>query len=92
MACVPAYLSAPQRLHCLPVETTQVLHFAATVTPNQDAAFMLAIAWTAVNLLMSNFFIGYDEMSLGWISQVGGWQSQVPRTVVPVAVPRCLRH
>lgn len=25
-------------------------------------AFMYAIAWTAVNLLMSNFFITYDEV------------------------------
>lgn len=31
----------------------QVLALAAAVTPNQDAAFMVAIAWTAVNLLMS---------------------------------------
>jgi hypothetical protein len=30
-----------------------VLALAAVITPNQDVAFMLAIAWTAINLLMS---------------------------------------
>jgi len=48
----------------------QVLHLAATLAPNQDIAFMLAIAWTAVNLLMSNFFIMYDQMTLSWLSQL----------------------
>ncbi|KAG1673764.1 hypothetical protein FOA52_002333 [Chlamydomonas sp. UWO 241] len=48
----------------------QVLHLAATLAPNQDAAFMLSIAWTAVNLLMSNFFITYDQMRLNWLSQL----------------------
>lgn len=31
----------------------QVLALAAAVAPNQDVAFMFAIAWTAVNMLMS---------------------------------------
>ena len=33
----------------------QVLYAAAVATPNQDTAFMVAIAWTAVNILMSNY-------------------------------------
>ncbi|KXZ56416.1 hypothetical protein GPECTOR_1g370 [Gonium pectorale] len=42
--CVLAYLIA-----------SQVLYAAAIATPNQDTAFMVAIAWTAVNILMSNY-------------------------------------
>jgi hypothetical protein len=48
----------------------QVLAFAAVVTPNQDVAFMLAIAWTAVNLLMSNFMVRYKDMTQSWFSQL----------------------
>ncbi|WIA12817.1 hypothetical protein OEZ85_006447 [Tetradesmus obliquus] len=48
----------------------QVLAFAAVVTPNQDVAFMLAIAWTAVNLLMSNFMVRYKDMTQVWFSQL----------------------
>jgi hypothetical protein len=35
----------------------QVLYLAAVVTSSQDLAFVLAIAWTALNLLMSGFTI-----------------------------------
>ena len=31
---------------------SQVIYFAALMTSNQDAAFMVAIAWTAINLLL----------------------------------------
>lgn len=48
----------------------QVLAFAAVVTPNQDVAFMLAIGWTAVNLLMSNFMVRYKDMTQVWFSQL----------------------
>ncbi|GAX73384.1 hypothetical protein CEUSTIGMA_g837.t1 [Chlamydomonas eustigma] len=48
----------------------QVLHLAAALTPNQDTAFMLGIAWTAVNLLLSNFFISYDQMYFYGLSQL----------------------
>ena len=64
-----------------PVLPCQVLHLAATIAPNQDVAFMLGIAWTAVNLLMSNFFISFNQMTLRWISQVAvgvgvvGWEA-----------------
>ena len=71
LAATPRFALFPKPIPTSNPDVLQVLHFAATVTPNQDAAFMLAIAWTAVNLLMSNFFISYDEMSLGWLSQVG---------------------
>jgi hypothetical protein len=37
----------------------QVLHLSATVSPSQDAAFMLGIGWTTFNLVMSGFFIPY---------------------------------
>jgi hypothetical protein len=47
-----------------------VLAFAAAVTPNQDLAFMVAIAWTAVNLLMSNFMVRYADMTQVWLSQL----------------------
>jgi len=46
----------------------QVLSFAAIVAPNQDIAFMLAIGWTAVNLLMSNFLVRYVDMRHHWLS------------------------
>lgn len=36
-------------------------------TFSPDTAFMLAIAWTALNLLMSNFFITYDEVCMGGV-------------------------
>eukprot|EP00878_Enallax_costatus_P000100 GHUV01000134.1.p1 GENE.GHUV01000134.1~~GHUV01000134.1.p1 ORF type:complete len:870 (+),score=236.10 GHUV01000134.1:1054-3663(+) len=48
----------------------QVLSFAAVVTPNQDLAFMLAIAWTAINLLLSNFMVRYVDMTQNWFSQL----------------------
>ena len=34
--------------HLLPSPLLQVLHLAASLAPNQDIAFMLSIAWTAV--------------------------------------------
>jgi hypothetical protein len=34
-----------------------VLYLAAVVTSSQDLAFVLAIAWSALNLLMSGFQI-----------------------------------
>lgn len=55
---------------CWLVLLMQVLSFAAVVTPNQDMAFMIAIAWTAVNLLMSNFMVRYVDMTQQWLSQL----------------------
>ncbi len=40
----------------------QVLHCCAILAPNQDVAFMLSIVWTAIQLLMSNFFITFTEV------------------------------
>lgn len=63
-------LSLPLPLSCLSTPPRQVLAFAAVVTPNQDTAFMVAIAWTAVNLLMSNFMVRYADMTQQWLSQL----------------------
>lgn len=46
----------------------QVLHCAAILAPNQDAAFMLSILWTAIQLLMSNFFITFTEVIFQWMT------------------------
>ncbi|WIA10023.1 hypothetical protein OEZ85_010235 [Tetradesmus obliquus] len=40
----------------------QVLHLSATLTPSQDASFMLGIGWTTFNLVLSGFFIPYKEI------------------------------
>jgi hypothetical protein len=48
----------------------QVLTFTAVVAPNQDLAFMGAIAWTAINLLMSNFMVRYNDITQVWFSQL----------------------
>ncbi|GLC35968.1 hypothetical protein PLESTB_000524500 [Pleodorina starrii] len=63
LACL-AYLNA-----------SQVLYAAAVATPNQDTAFMVAIAWTAVNILMSNYLIRYDDMSQMWLTKILRWFS-----------------
>ncbi|KAJ9505285.1 hypothetical protein QJQ45_027868 [Haematococcus lacustris] len=57
-------------LSTLSLIAVQVLHCAAILAPNQDMAFMIAIGWTAVNLLMSNFFIMYSQMAFDWLSQL----------------------
>jgi len=46
----------------------QVLHCSAILAPNQDAAFMLSILWTAIQLLMSNFFITFTEVVFRWMT------------------------
>jgi len=48
----------------------QVLHFCAILAPNQDAAFMLSILWTTVQLLMSSFFINFADVAFGWLTQL----------------------
>ena len=48
----------------------QVLSLAAIVTPNQEAAFSLAIVWTAVCLQLSNYVIRYADMQMAWLSQL----------------------
>ena len=47
----------------------QVLH-CALLAPNQDAAFMFSILWSTVQLLMSNFFITFDDLRFRWLSQL----------------------
>jgi ATP-binding cassette, subfamily G (WHITE), member 2 len=48
----------------------QVLHFCAILAPNQDAAFMLSILWTTVQLLMSSFFINFADVAFMWLTQL----------------------
>jgi len=48
----------------------QVLHFCAILAPNQDAAFMLSILWTTVQLLMSSFFINFADVAFTWLTQL----------------------
>lgn len=55
---------------CVSVLLLQVLTFTAVVMPNQDLAFMGAIAWTAINLLMSNFMVRYQDIDQRWFSQL----------------------
>lgn len=49
---------------------SQVLHLAATVAPNQDAAFMVAIAWTAINIMEGNFIQRHSDMGMGWAAHL----------------------
>ncbi|GBF91578.1 hypothetical protein Rsub_04318 [Raphidocelis subcapitata] len=46
----------------------QVQSFASIVTPNQEAAFILTIAYTSINLLMSNFIMRFRDMAQHWVS------------------------
>lgn len=46
----------------------QVQAFAATVTPNQEGAFVVTILFTSVNLLFSNFIIRFVDMQQSWLS------------------------
>eukprot|EP00879_Flechtneria_rotunda_P017044 GHRR01017850.1.p1 GENE.GHRR01017850.1~~GHRR01017850.1.p1 ORF type:complete len:820 (+),score=223.92 GHRR01017850.1:95-2554(+) len=48
----------------------QVLHCCAILAPNQDVAFMLSIVWTAIQLLMSNFFITFTEVVFQWLTML----------------------
>lgn len=45
-----------------------MLHCCAVLAPNQDAAFMFSIMWSTVQLLMSNFFITFDDLRFKWLS------------------------
>lgn len=55
----------------MPCKRLQVLHAAATIAPNQDLAFMLSLAWTALNLLMSGFFLPYNQVRLAIVTLKG---------------------
>ncbi|KAL6748511.1 ABC-2 type transporter-domain-containing protein [Haematococcus lacustris] len=48
----------------------QVLHCAAVLAPNQDLAFVISIAWTAVNILACNYLILYSQMELQWLAHL----------------------
>jgi hypothetical protein len=86
--------SAPQHrafaaLAAATCDVPQVLTFTAVVAPNQDLAFMGAIAWTAINLLMSNFMVRYNDINQVWFSQLryvwcSGWLQPTAQTPVRV--------
>ena len=40
---------------------------AAVVTPNQDAAFMLAVGWTAFNALAANYVVRIEDSAMSWL-------------------------
>ena len=67
----------------------QVLTFTAVVMPNQDLAFMGAIAWTALNLLLSNFMMRYVDIGQAWFSQLRYAWRRTGR-LVSVTVADCL--
>jgi hypothetical protein len=46
------------------------MHGCAILGPNQDAAFMLSIGWTALQLLMSNYFITFASVKLYGITEL----------------------
>jgi hypothetical protein len=46
------------------------MHGCAILAPNQDAGFMLSICWTAIQLLMSNFFITFSTVKLYGITEL----------------------
>jgi hypothetical protein len=48
----------------------QVMHGCAILAPNQDLGFMLSICWTAIQLLMSNYFITFLSVQLYGITQL----------------------
>jgi hypothetical protein len=50
----------------MPPLALQVLFASAVITPNQDVAFMVSVAWVAVNLLMSNFMIRFEDVWQQW--------------------------
>ncbi len=60
------------------VRVSQVLHAASTVARNQDIAFMIALLWTAVNLLMSGFFIAYNQVGVAirWYTGTHGHRTR----------------
>ncbi len=56
----------------MPQFCLQVLHCCAVAAPTQDAAFMLSIIWTSTNMLLSGFFVTFDQLTIGWL-QVFRW-------------------
>jgi hypothetical protein len=38
--------------------------------PNQDVSFMISITWTAVQMLLSGFFVDFKGVYLSWITDL----------------------
>ncbi len=55
---------APTLVQTPPTPTPQAVYCCATVAPTQDIAFMLAIGWTALNLLACGYFQRFASYSL----------------------------
>jgi hypothetical protein len=51
-----------------PGPSPQVQALATVLAPNQDGAFILSIAWTAVNMYQSNFLMRFADMTNAWLS------------------------
>ncbi|GAX75358.1 hypothetical protein CEUSTIGMA_g2802.t1 [Chlamydomonas eustigma] len=49
---------------------SQVIQLSAYLTTNQDAAFMVAIAWTAVNLLLSDTILRFFYFTMTWFEKL----------------------
>jgi hypothetical protein len=47
---------------------TQVVAACIILTPNQDLAFMLCVAWTAMNVMFSNIFVRYVDIRFRWLA------------------------
>eukprot|EP00775_Hariotina_reticulata_P008750 gene8750-8930_t len=50
----------------------QVLHLCAVIAPNQDLTFCLSISWSVLNIVLSSFFISYNDVSAAtsWLTQL----------------------
>ncbi|KAG1665475.1 hypothetical protein FOA52_007607 [Chlamydomonas sp. UWO 241] len=46
---------------------SQVIQFASLITTTQDGAFMVAIAWTAINILLSNTLLRVSDMTMSFL-------------------------
>lgn len=68
--CTPVGMSGVSCVLCCDVTCVQVMHGCAILAPNQDSGFMLSICWTAIQLLMSNFFIMFSSVQLYGITEL----------------------
>jgi len=63
------FSSLPHTLTCVLSQTTlvpQAVYCCAIVASSQDLAFVYAIAWTALNLLVNPYMALFNLYSLGW--------------------------
>jgi len=53
----------------------QAVYCCAVVAQTQDLAFVYAIGWTCLNLLVNPFMMVYDRYKLQWLSSILQWIS-----------------